>query len=139
MWPPQLCLLVWCVVLQGLVSGDHRQSHPTQLLSIARSSLPHIGGKEGFSGPEWKSLAREGQKERHKRSFQPPPIHSELAGQCSEVNTSRDGLPHSAVGWLTSGCTAFLVGPRHLLTAGHCVYNHQGWQADGLEFYRTMR
>ena len=32
--------------------------------------------------------------------------------------------PYSAIGYLApAGCTAYLVGPRHLITAAHCVHN----------------
>ena len=31
--------------------------------------------------------------------------------------------PTCAVGYLSTGCTAFLIGPHHGITAGHCVYN----------------
>ena len=31
--------------------------------------------------------------------------------------------PTCAVGYLSNGCTAFLIGPHHAITAGHCVYN----------------
>ena len=30
--------------------------------------------------------------------------------------------PYSAIGYLSTGCTAYLVGPRHLLTAAHCLH-----------------
>ena len=38
-------------------------------------------------------------------------------------NTQSDP-PYSAIGYLApDGCTAYLVGPRHLITAAHCVHN----------------
>lgn len=37
------------------------------------------------------------------------------------VSTQRNA-PYSAVGYLSTGCTAYLVGPRHLLTAAHCLH-----------------
>ena len=33
------------------------------------------------------------------------------------------GHPYCAIGQLENGCTAFLVGPYHAITARHCVYN----------------
>ena len=47
--------------------------------------------------------------------------------------------PHDSIGLLASGCTAFLIGPRHLLTAGHCVYDPHGKEwSTALGFYRHM-
>jgi V8-like Glu-specific endopeptidase len=36
---------------------------------------------------------------------------------------STNFYPEYAIGLLENGCTAFLVGPRHAVTAAHCVYN----------------
>ena len=36
------------------------------------------------------------------------------------------------IGYLNSGCTAFLIGPYHALTAGHCVYDCKNrWWRNG--------
>ena len=35
--------------------------------------------------------------------------------------SSQRNAPYSAIGYLSTGCTAYLVGPRHLVTAAHCV------------------
>lgn len=45
-------------------------------------------------------------------------------------------FPFSAIGQLESGCTAFLVGPCHLLTVAHCVYNPEfDFWWGGTDFY----
>ena len=132
----QFSLLIWSVLLQGGAYRGPQQPDrlPAQLLSITRASPSRLGGKENFGGPQWKSLMREGQQGRHKRF-----VYEGFTRQCPRDNTSGDGLPHSAIGWLANGCTAVLVGPRQLLTAGHCVYGRRGWQTKGLDFYRHMR
>ena len=37
-----------------------------------------------------------------------------------------------AIGIMENGCTAFLIGPRHAITAGHCVYDYayRRWKQD---------
>jgi glutamyl endopeptidase len=37
--------------------------------------------------------------------------------------TATGDYPYRAVGSIAIGCTGTLVGPHHVLTAGHCVYN----------------
>lgn len=46
-------------------------------------------------------------------------------------------FPSCAIGYLSSGCTAFLIGPHHAITAGHCVYNCSNgtWTNDNLDLY----
>eukprot|EP01026_Neomeris_dumetosa_P019688 TRINITY_DN1796_c0_g1_i5.p1 TRINITY_DN1796_c0_g1~~TRINITY_DN1796_c0_g1_i5.p1 ORF type:complete len:457 (-),score=62.75 TRINITY_DN1796_c0_g1_i5:548-1762(-) len=43
--------------------------------------------------------------------------------QIEETST----YPFSAIGRLESGCTGFLVGPRHVLTSAHCLYSLGEW------------
>lgn len=34
------------------------------------------------------------------------------------------GYPFNVIGLMENGCTGTLVGPCHVLTAGHCIYSH---------------
>ena len=47
----------------------------------------------------------------------PPKVHIRYDDHCPA------SYPTCAVGYLSTGCTAFLIGPHHAITAGHCVYN----------------
>ena len=42
---------------------------------------------------------------------------------------SQRNAPYSAIGYLSTGCTAYLVGPRHLITAAHCLHPRGDTQA----------
>ena len=64
-----------------------------------------------------------------------------IIGFDSRYNVPRYGLKNrlSTVGFTENGCTAFLIGPRHALTASHCVYNFttRTWKRDlGIYMYR---
>ena len=53
------------------------------------------------------------------------------------VNNTKE-YPYSAIGRIGTGCTGTFVGPRHILTAGHCVFNRlfKAWQKN-LDFRRA--
>ena len=64
-----------------------------------------------------------------------------IIGFDSRYNVPRYGLKDRlcAVGFTETGCTAVLIGPRHALTASHCVYNFttRTWKRDlGIYMYR---
>lgn len=46
-----------------------------------------------------------------------------------EQITDASKAPYSFVGKIGTSCTATLIGPKHIITAGHCVfdYNRQEW------------
>lgn len=50
--------------------------------------------------------------------------------------TESKQLPLRTIGQLANGCTGFLIGPCHVMTVAHCVYEpwRQIWWR-GLDFY----
>ena len=46
-----------------------------------------------------------------------------VLGYDSRYQVNARYYPFSAMGRVQSGCTGTFIGPRHILTAGHCVYN----------------
>ena len=61
------------------------------------------------------------------------PLHHQVSkriivGTDDRFPGSTAAYPGRATGFLMSGCTAFLIGPYHAVTAGHCVYGLGGWK-----------
>ncbi len=106
----------------GKVSvGDLSQVE--KIFNRARKKLPH----------SYNELIRQRDKtiRRGKRH-----IFSEMDSRV-KVTDPRE-YPYSAIVSIKGrGCTGFFVGPKHILTAGHCVYNITSgiWYKD-LDFYR---
>ncbi len=48
-------------------------------------------------------------------------------------------LPQESIVYFESGCTGTFVGPHHILTAGHCVYDHEGGKKDYKDLGKIFR
>ena len=96
-------------------------SQVEKIFNRARKKLPH----------SYTELIRRNKTIRGKRH-----IFSEIDSR-EKVTNSRE-YPYSAIVFIKGrGCTGYFVGPKHILTAGHCVYNITSgtWFKD-LDFYR---
>ena len=60
-----------------------------------------------------------------------------VAGTVLDAVASTNFYPEFAIGLLENGCSAFLIGPRHALTAAHCVFNSsENSFSDRLDMWR---
>lgn len=50
-------------------------------------------------------------------------VKRHIIGADNRYRGTHSRAPYSAIGYLSTGCTAYLVGPRHLITAAHCVHH----------------
>lgn len=91
---------------------------------LAQSTGPFasIGSMQMEDGPA--------KVDKTKQHSSPLPTSPELHDDSLEAVRSMHFYPNYAIGLLESGCTAFVIGPQHALTAAHCVYsfNESQWQ-----------
>ena len=90
-----------------------------QILELAQHAYP----AQIFTEPQPQEVLKgnEGGQGREKRKV-----------ICNDNRTlsTTESFPSCAIGYLASGCSAFLVGPFHALTAGHCVYSNGAFERD---------
>ena len=81
--------------------------------------------KKGEEGTEGSEMSLEGGSTGDNESAGGSELQPEsVLGFDSRTRvTATTRFPYRAAGRIDIGCTGTLIGPRHVLTAGHCVYN----------------
>jgi V8-like Glu-specific endopeptidase len=55
------------------------------------------------------------------------PVFQIIGDDTRVLVNKTSAFPFHHIGRLARGCTATIVGPFHILTAGHCVYDQGTW------------
>ena len=112
----------WFVVTSN---GYEYEGQTKELHSIFSSARLSAGGPDDgiyFSGSPSEDndgirLGFAGISGEAKRSVFPPDTRKKV--------TNTNIFPWSAIGRFDNDCSGAFIGPRHILTAGHCVYSHK--------------
>lgn len=117
----------WISLSRDGVETTETDEEVKRILDFARRDDATIRTVESYTSDEFYQEAS-----KEKRS---------IIGTDDRYKTARYGLKSRTctIGQMENGCTAFLIGPRHAITASHCVYNFttRTWKRDlGVYMFR---